>query len=354
MTIIFGTYSFVIKRYTPEDLGIKPPDGNTFEIQVRQRVFHLFYIPVFPIEKLKALKMEDKLYDLPWDYERAVIRKGEPRISILSFTLPILVLCFFGYRMIDRKLELQRRAHNKLERFNNRIANLDSSLADAGPDHYILLTSINSFEDNWENKGTYLKITETSSDSLKYIAVHVDKDLNSIRPYHLLTMFQERAGRLDTFSIARNTMSQAIPRKGEPDKFSTYQPFGVDFFGDDKLLVINRINYFRGPVISASCSSYGGPEKVIKFRITNLGSPALFTEVVNVKGDIIWSTELPVQVNTNRQGSSNRERIQLEGTGYQRGTSYEFIFKFIDGSGEEHKFKVEGVDGTSTVRRLLD
>lgn len=66
--MIYGWYSFLIKCYTPAELNIigENLEGITFE--VRQKIFHLFWIPFFSIGKIYALRKNGELYNLTEDY----------------------------------------------------------------------------------------------------------------------------------------------------------------------------------------------------------------------------------------------------------------------------------------------
>ncbi len=61
MSIIFGYYSPSIKSYTPKELQVErllPPDVS---IEVLQKAGHMFFIPVFPIEKLFVFRRDNGL-----------------------------------------------------------------------------------------------------------------------------------------------------------------------------------------------------------------------------------------------------------------------------------------------------
>lgn len=355
MTIVFGTYSFPIKKYKPSDLDLPEPEGEEVIIEVRLRVAHLFFIPLIPLERTRNLKIGTKKYELPWDYEKAFYRKKpgiNPLTWLLGFILPIIAISYFAYTKIDSELQSRRRERIKQESFDSTIAGLDKELARLTTDHYILLKESKEYESDYREDGTYLKVTEATPDSVSYIAIHYSENIPKSAIYHLWEDFQGQAGKLDTFTLARSALSAAIPRDAKPDNFSNYQPFGVDFLSEkNKPLIIKEIRYLKGPHIIRWKTDYSRYKKTFQLEIRNYGAPALFTEIKNVSGDIEWNIDLPIQMATSRPKS---ERILLEGMGTDYDLPYEFVLYFIDMEGQEHQFRLKGKGSGATIERIRD
>lgn len=95
--IIFGTYRFSIQTLDPKDLPfsdrLQPGDS------VRQllRVFHVFWIPVFPLEKTWVLDTDDGRFDISKRMKNAELaHRIEPKATPwYSFSLLILVGLYF-------------------------------------------------------------------------------------------------------------------------------------------------------------------------------------------------------------------------------------------------------------------
>lgn len=92
MLIVFGTYGFAIKKYTTDELGIRTESDTPINIEVRQKVFHIFYIPFFPISKSYAMRINDKLYELPAEHHATVDAQGAVKSPWYAFSIPILII----------------------------------------------------------------------------------------------------------------------------------------------------------------------------------------------------------------------------------------------------------------------
>ena len=89
--MVFGWYSFLIKMFRPEELEWLPEDFDGTTIEIRQKVFHIFWIPIFPIGKLYAFRMGDSLYELPGAYEAVLKEMGVAKTPWYSFAGPLAI-----------------------------------------------------------------------------------------------------------------------------------------------------------------------------------------------------------------------------------------------------------------------
>jgi hypothetical protein len=60
--ILYGWNSYLLKAIQLHDLGILRTNDPDMRIEYRQKYFHLFFIPVFPLGKFWAVKQQGKLY----------------------------------------------------------------------------------------------------------------------------------------------------------------------------------------------------------------------------------------------------------------------------------------------------
>ncbi|NDV69075.1 hypothetical protein [Dysgonomonas sp. 25] len=126
--ILFGWYTFLIKSYMFEELGIPTEDiQENMRVEVRQKCFHLFWIPFFSIGKLYALRRGDgKLYELPAEMEnflRTQTVHKTPWYTYIGLMLVAAVCLFFWvngkYESYQSNKQLEQFYEKKHEVTNN-------------------------------------------------------------------------------------------------------------------------------------------------------------------------------------------------------------------------------------------
>src|SRR5690349_6696147 len=91
--IVFGHNNFRMRSYTPTELGL-PPEFNAYNIEIRQRYAHIFWIPLFPIGKIWGLRKhaDNELYEMPASVRAHVEQAVKvPTVSIWAFTGLMLI-----------------------------------------------------------------------------------------------------------------------------------------------------------------------------------------------------------------------------------------------------------------------
>ncbi|MEX0315887.1 MAG: hypothetical protein AB3N18_17035 [Allomuricauda sp.] len=103
MRIKLGTYSLKIKSYSSEDLNLKDAEKLTFHIY--QKVFHFWYIPIFPVEKHWKIKdkgtnkeVEDTTPEMRSAINLKMLKKRSPIWSYSgSIVLALPIIFLLGY-----------------------------------------------------------------------------------------------------------------------------------------------------------------------------------------------------------------------------------------------------------------
>jgi len=108
MRLKFGTYSVKIKSYTSKELGIENEHPD-LEFTIRQKVFHFWFIPLFPVDKFWVAKhsgTKEELQETTPKMRNAIdlkiLRQRSPFWSysgVLVLALPVVVLA--GYLLLD-------------------------------------------------------------------------------------------------------------------------------------------------------------------------------------------------------------------------------------------------------------
>lgn len=86
--IVFGTYAFPIQTLNPLAYGL--PDG--VKIQLFCKIFHLFWIPLFPIDRMWVVKMNGEKYEpSPEIRQRIDMNEQKKFPPFYAFALPLLI-----------------------------------------------------------------------------------------------------------------------------------------------------------------------------------------------------------------------------------------------------------------------
>jgi hypothetical protein len=102
--IIFGWNHFLIRQWLPHELGLTHPDEQAdYHVEVRQKYFHVFWIPFFPIGKMWGIRnyADDQLYDIRHDAMAHIEEQNvEPRAPWYSYSGLIILGLLLTYGMI--------------------------------------------------------------------------------------------------------------------------------------------------------------------------------------------------------------------------------------------------------------
>ncbi len=92
--IVFGTNNFRIKKFTIDQVGSEFDEGwEGVLFEVRQRYFHLFWIPFFPIGKIFTIKKpgsSDK-YEMPPSFIKVIEEKYGDQIGTPWYAYFLLI-----------------------------------------------------------------------------------------------------------------------------------------------------------------------------------------------------------------------------------------------------------------------
>ncbi len=132
MGIKLGSYSLKIKTFTAQELRLENVPGN-LDFNIYQKVFHLWYIPVFPVEKhWKILdrttkkEIEETTASMRSALDMKMLKKRSPVWSysgLLILALPVLVL--IGY-VIFGAIDVSADGINKALAKNSRISSKET------------------------------------------------------------------------------------------------------------------------------------------------------------------------------------------------------------------------------------
>jgi hypothetical protein len=117
MTILYGWNTYLLKTISLEQLGIPAQQAGT-SFEYRQKYFHLFFIPFFPLGRFWAVRQGGKLYHPNPELEQVLngLRPGVKH-GIWAWSGPLLgIACWL---IISLSNNMEEKAHrNRMEKHN--------------------------------------------------------------------------------------------------------------------------------------------------------------------------------------------------------------------------------------------
>jgi len=155
--ILYGWNNYVLKTVEPHEIGISQNAGSNVQIQYRQKYFHLFFIPVFPIGKFWAIKQGGQLYQPSGEMQQALVGIDvKTKNKIWAWTGLLLLGAGLLFYNVSEKLESsnnakRREAHSSmLMSFFKDPKNTEELAGKMRKINYLIDSSIN--DETYENK----------------------------------------------------------------------------------------------------------------------------------------------------------------------------------------------------------
>ena len=357
MTFAFGWYSFKLKSYTIEELHLDKNLWNDSTFEIRQEVFHLFWIPVFSLGKLYRVRKQNKLYEVPDSITSKIKGKGKVRTPWYSFLLPILavVIPILVFIYIEIGSAFLRNKHYTQEKkwYDTSISEVQSNLKNLSKNAYLQI--VNTEKPNNEEI-ILLKLVEIKGDSYKFTVKKVNHPKDQNEKYSIESRSK------DTLVFRRSELQDAICTDYEI--IEKRKPFGINFLNEGKS-IITKIDYFDKPIITGEAdwyfwdtvrrddfqytSNYRDNKKEIELIFQNFGIPADLVEIKNIENNVLWDNQFPLHFGTYQY----LKDIPVKGLTTENPDKMKFksLFIFKDSLNNIHKFEVQGENRFFTVKR---
>lgn len=291
MFIVFGTYSFNIKKYNASELGIESETGD-IPVMLRQRVFHIFYIPVLPIGRIYAMKLNDgKLYNLPAHLHAAVDQHGPHRTPFYAFALPLLVIA--GLAISEGLTWKHRYDRTRLyqaaqkEQADSTAATLDH----LGTEHYIKLEDIT---DKYATGHTYLHVRSVNGSAVTVQPLGtVLHDYEDNSPRSLYRMFLLNGP--DTITLPIQQLREANVATYEDDVKDYKVP---DLLHDGRRYRISSILTIPDGPMLATYGEEDSRDTMSPLMLTNYGAPLTLVSIRSADPSVRWLDLLPLTLTT--------------------------------------------------------
>jgi hypothetical protein len=159
--ILFGRNHFLVKKVKPEEIGMFDAEHRSMHFELRQKYFHLYYIPFFPLGQEWFLRQNHELYHTTSAVENKLKNRFPSIVDWKSFALPILI--FVGVILFSIMNSIQ---HHRYE---------ESAKIERSEQKKLLTTQINNLNQysyinfKMDYKDIYYKVNQTTKDSVELI-----------------------------------------------------------------------------------------------------------------------------------------------------------------------------------------
>jgi hypothetical protein len=164
MVIVWGSRSYVLKNFKPEDLGLYTNEYDKYNFQIIQNYFHLFWIPLLPTGTTYAFTKagsSDKFH-APDSFKQLMMEHRIPwwhRLGALA--IPIIALVVFIFSSISEKAAHAKYAAQMVEEIKE-VAALTSDTAALGEYPKKINAIYNLVRKNFEEKKEKFAKIDTS------------------------------------------------------------------------------------------------------------------------------------------------------------------------------------------------
>lgn len=327
MRIVFGVRHFKIKSYTLKELNLTEEDVDNITIERIQNYFHLYWIPFFATGKRWALRKDDKLYDLPVEYEAILAKKEiKHKTPFYAFAFPLLAVAGLIIYLLGVQIDNYASKKRAQERFQVELADLNEKIATPSPNDFYELDGINNY-----SADTYVKVLAVKTDSvlLQYSETKPSW-YSSNGSGKLAAYFSDKPDNSKLTWVAINELKKCIQ-----DTYGDYSFKGsyLPITNDSINYRIEKIYHFEGPdFIDRGEGNMANDQ--ITITLINNGLNTTITEIKNIESNVKWTTALPLTALAN-------QKFTMTGS-YKEIPSYNIQIICTDADSTIYKYELKG------------
>lgn len=211
--IVFGYNNFLIKSYTPAELGYPQEEGAVkLRFEIRQRYAHIFWIPFFPIGKFWVMRRagDNNKYEVPQVMLKLVENlEGQVRTPWYSFSVFLLAIAAGFIFWVNNFQEEQRMK----DAYYNRIE--ESKMLVQYPttgDYYVFKRYLDPAI--WSSQRVIYKVKSYTDDKVELISMNMDpyQEIEDGYNYH------KEFDKVETYAynatmVDKNELKNAVDRE---------------------------------------------------------------------------------------------------------------------------------------------
>lgn len=271
MRIIFGKNDYLIKSVSAKKLGIDNPQYQEWSFELRQKYFHLFFIPTFSLGQSWYINKNGILHHITPTLLEILEEKYEYKLQYGAFTLPILLFtfafCFWFYNVLD---------DYRISQINNKEINYERDELKQAFNH-IDSNSVLVF-----NYDIYYKIVATQKDSLlialldeNIIISDTTIDFNNINGLSKIYLYSILGKRNQPIWVSKKDIIESY--KNEEDNIKLFDSEPLSFI---EYYTIDNANFIENTNPNAKSIYY--------FEIQNIGLDAYIDSIVSLDINNDW------------------------------------------------------------------
>lgn len=342
MRIVFGTYNIPIKKYTATELGINLEDQLDYTFEVRQRIFHIFWIPIFPLYKIYAINKNGGLYQVPTQIEQIIKQAGRHKTPWYSFSLLIIgLIIFLGIGLGDFinkvKHDQYEERRNELLIEYNKNKKINPQVGDL-----IILSQLNSIDYNrklLEDQSYIYKITGKIDGMFSVKASPLlDYNYNMFNSFDGVFHLADSIGFLSNDLIISKTEFQKMTLKENNNRLVGGKSINGETYYISSILNRNKPNL----IIDSDSYSNG----FAHMTLTYFGPIAKIKSIQplrDIDGSINYSKIL-----SNDNSKVFTHTIDIPANGIQADVKFKLTIE--NEYGKEYPFIIESCDGNCYIR----
>lgn len=349
MQIIFGWREFIIEKYTSTEIGIDEAVLPKTQIRLAQEYFHLFFIPFFGTDKTWYYNSNGKWLVLKPEHVVQILptynNKFTPWYQYAGILL--LLLIGFGYYIFgmasaiksvnDEETQLQLTK----TKYTNQINHLNDNF-------YVGLE--NRFNGSIEGI-VYLKIDSIRNKKLHCSLINPNKSFD-ITPFYIDSLYNYRQSKLDTISITKQLLLQAIPIKNG-EQYTT-SASGISVY--DKQYSVIELFECGKPFLSKGNRSSSSTTGDFMISLKNQLDGGQIIGIENsATTKVNWTTKFPIAIplGCTTQNKNDRNSIfELYGTNYNAEQPFEFILKCRTKKNKKINYLVKGTTSDYQIEEI--
>lgn len=349
MQIIFGWREFIIEKYTSTVIGIDETVLPKTQIRLAQEYFHLFFIPFFGTDKMWYYHSNGKWLVLKPEHEAQILPKFNNKFTPWYQYAGILLLLLIGFGYYIFGLASAIKSVNDEEthlqitksKYNTQINHLNENF-------YIGLEN----RTNGSIEGIlYLKIDSIIDQKLYCSLINPNKSYD-ITPFYIDSLYNNHKSELDTISITKQLLLQAIPIKNG-EQYTT-SASGISVY-DKRYSVIELFEHSKPYLSKGNKSSFNTDGNfMISFKNQLDGGQIIGIE--NSKTTKLnWITKFPIAIpiGCSTQDKNDRNSIfELNGTNYNAEQPFEFILKCLTKQNKKINYLVKGTASDFQIEEI--